>query len=77
MCIRDSHGGVRGEQIRHQAFMGRIKVQDQYERHSVIGGKRGKQFLAGIEPTGRSADADDVELPGPARGRSRLQGTPP
>lgn len=33
------HGGVRGEEIRHQAFMGGIQMQDQDERHPVTAGQ--------------------------------------
>jgi hypothetical protein len=39
--LHDGHCRVARQQIHHHAFMGRIEVLDQDERHAAIGWQRG------------------------------------
>ena len=62
--LQDLKRCVAGEQIHHHAFMGRIEVLDQNERHSAMGRYCHQEFSTGFEAACGRANADNLEVSG-------------
>jgi hypothetical protein len=56
------HLGALGEQLRGEAFLGRIQVLDHNERQARVGRRQRQQLLDRFKAAGRSANGDDARL---------------
>ena len=74
--LAHGHRRVRGEQVDHHALVGRVEMLDQDEGHAVAGGHPVHQLAAGLQATGRGADADNREVAGAARPAGRGRRSP-
>ena len=68
------HRGVAGQQIHHHAFVGRIEMLHQYERHAVSGRQCAYKLSAGVEASRRGAYSDNREICGCDRRPTRRNG---
>ena len=60
--LHDSHGGAVGQQLRHHAFMRRVKMLHEDERHAIVGRQRSKKLAACLEAACRGAYPDDRKV---------------
>ena len=68
---------VGGQQFDHQAFMRRIEVLDEDEGHSAARRQGVEEAGAGLQATGRGADADDLDAGCTRRTRGWARGASP
>ena len=60
-CLKDLHFGEALEQIRHHAFVGRVKMRDKDKRHSAVGWHMGKKLSECLQPAGRTTHPDNTK----------------
>jgi hypothetical protein len=67
---------VTAQQIDHHAFVGRIQMLDEDERHAAVGGQRAQERFAGLEAACGCAYSNDKKVLGGAGRSARRHGTP-
>src|SRR6185312_5770817 len=70
--LADAHRGMAGQQLNHHAFVGRVEMLDENERHAVTDGEALHELSTGIEAARRGAHPDDQKvIPAPRRAAHR------
>jgi hypothetical protein len=60
--LHDDHGRAVGQQLRHHAFMLRVEMLHEDERHAIIGRQSTEKLGARLEAACRGAYPDDWKV---------------